>query len=236
MGQHLTTWKERNGKTAKWISIWSIFFAVLSMAIYFYFDLKKVTDEIELENRDHLVVITTPTPTPTEEVVTKKGWMVDIKGEVNKPGTYAVDDSMRIVDVIYLAGELTEKADTSLLNLSKKVEDQMVIIIYNKEEVAYMKETLKKEKELNVLCKNEELIKNDACVEVEVEEEKSSIVNINTASKEELMTLNGVGESKALAILTYRSTKKFDTIEELLNVPGIGENIFETIKDKISVE
>lgn len=61
-------------------------------------------------------------------------------------------------------------------------------------------------------------------------------VNINTASKEELETLKGIGEAKAKAILEYRKEQNFTSIEDIKKVKGIGEKIFDQIKDSISVE
>ncbi len=61
-------------------------------------------------------------------------------------------------------------------------------------------------------------------------------VNINTASKEELKTLKGIGDSKAEAILEYRKDQNFTSIEDIKKVSGIGEKTFEGIKDSISVE
>lgn len=61
-------------------------------------------------------------------------------------------------------------------------------------------------------------------------------VNINTASKEELMTLNGIGEATAEAIIEYRKENKFTKIEDIKNVKGIGDKKFEAIKDDIEVK
>ena len=60
-------------------------------------------------------------------------------------------------------------------------------------------------------------------------------VNINTASKEELMSINGIGESKALAIIEYRNSTKFTKIEDIMNVSGIGESLYNSIKENITV-
>lgn len=60
-------------------------------------------------------------------------------------------------------------------------------------------------------------------------------VNINTATKEELMSINGIGESKANAIIDYRKSNKFNSIDDIKNVKGIGDNIFKNIKDEISI-
>lgn len=154
--------------------------------------------------------------------------VVDIKGMVANPGVYEVDNTFRVNDVITLAGGLTEGADTSLINLAKIVNDEMIIIVYSKEEIL--------EKFKNEVCVCDcPKIKNDACVDVNIEEE-NILVNINTASKEELMKVSGIGESKADAIIEYRQNSgNFSSIEDIKNVSGIGESLFEKIKDYITV-
>lgn len=71
---------------------------------------------------------------------------------------------------------------------------------------------------------------------VEYNEEKSELININKASKEELKSLNGIGDTLAQNILNYRKVSKFETIEDLLNVEGIGQSKFNAIKEYICVE
>ena len=171
-----------------------------------------------------------------EEPVENKTVYVDIKGAVNNPGVYEVDSNSRIIDVIKLAGDLKDDADTSALNLSKKVEDEMYIIIYTKEEMLAYKEkmvskdTITKEIENKIECPDNY---NDACLyNISSENEK---VNINTATKDELSTLQGIGESKANNIIEYRNNTKFTSIDDIKNVNGIGDSIFEKIKDNIEV-
>lgn len=161
-------------------------------------------------------------------------YKVDIKGEINNPGIYSMSKGERVIDVIEKAGGLTENANTSPINLSKKVIDEMVIIIYSNIEVKNFKETKIQEQTLQEKClqKDESSLKNDACIE-----ESKNIptkISINKATIEELMTLTGIGESKAKDIINYRQTNgEFKTIEELKNVPGIGESIFAKIKENI---
>mgnify|MGYP000162843410 CR=1 FL=1 len=89
-----------------------------------------------------------------EETTTDKEtyYLVDIKGAINNPGTYSMKKGSRVIDVIHLAGELKSDADTSVLNLSKKVTDEMVIIVYSYDEVknfTKVKEEEKQEKDLS---------------------------------------------------------------------------------------
>ena len=160
---------------------------------------------------------------------------VDIKGEVILPGIYSLEEGSRVIDVITMAGGLTENADTSVINLSKKIVDEMVIIIYSREQVSNFYETKKLEKEVVEYCiqNDENSLRNDACI---CSDEISSKININTASKEELMELPGIGEAKAQDIIEYRKEHgSFQTIEEIQNVSGIGESIYSKIKENIVV-
>lgn len=164
-------------------------------------------------------------------------YKVDIKGEIITPGIYEVEKGKRVIDVINLSGGLTENADTSVINLSKKVSDEMVIIIYSKEEVSHFKETKEKEKEVLERCiqKEENAVRNDACI---VSSNKTNNkVSINSGTIDELMTLSGIGETKAKEIIAYREANgPFQTIEEIKNVPGIGDSRFAAIKENITVE
>lgn len=177
-----------------------------------------------------------------EETIEKvEEYMVDIKGEVNNPGIYKLKKGSRIIDVVGEAGGLTESADTSVINLSKKITDEMVIIIYSRQEVENWVATKQQEEYLQKKCllKEEGQVENDACIEEKTESEKkqpSAMVNINTATKEELMTLPGIGETKAEAIISYREKTPFQKIEDLKNVSGIGDSTFEEIKSNITVE
>ena len=168
-----------------------------------------------------------------------KKYMVDIKGEVQTPGIYELESSSKVIDVINEAGGLTENADTTVINLSKKISDEMVIIIYSKWQVEHWKETKEQGKYLQEQCisQKEEQAKNDACIDDTEENTNStpSIININTATKEELMTLTGIGESKAEAIISYREKTAFTKIEDIKNVSGIGDSIYEDIKNNITV-
>lgn len=172
--------------------------------------------------------------------------IVDIKGEVMRPGLYALSCDSRVQDGINLAGGITDKADTSVINLSKKVMDEMVVIIYSKEQVANFVTTKKEEKEKQEACQNQVEVKNNACISSNDFKNQStdvigdtpvkSLISLNTASREELMMLSGIGESIAERIILYRQENgNFQTIEELKNVKGIGDKVFEKIENNITV-
>lgn len=164
---------------------------------------------------------------------------VEIKGAVNNPGVYELETGKRVEDVIKLSGGLKKDADVSNTNLSKNLVDEMVIIIYTKDEINSMTagNTTIKYIDKECICP---VIENNSCISdvvtnFEVIEEVSDKISLNKATLEELMTLKGIGESKAKSIIEYREKTPFKSIEELLNVKGIGKAMFEKIKANISI-
>lgn len=189
-------------------------------------------------NKEDNIVLNTKKKTNDEKIEEEEDiyYQVDIKGEVNTPGIYTVKKDSRVIDVIRLAGDLTDNADTSVLNLSKKVTDEMVIIIYSYDEVANFALTKEKEKQEQEACLNYSEITNDACIKDESEIVSDSTISLNTATIEELMTLPGIGEAKAKAIISYREeVGAFQNIEELKEVDGIGDTLFDQIKENITI-
>ena len=170
--------------------------------------------------------------TSESEKVDNDFCMVDIKGAVNNPGVYTTSCTDNVSDIIRLAGGLTDEADTSVTNLAKKVTNEMVIIIYTKDEVknSNIVDTVVKVVEQECICPN---IQNDGCINDQVNNTIGSnkLININKATLEELMTIPGIGEVKAKAIINYRETKgNFKLIEDIQNVDGIGSKLYEEIK------
>ena len=149
----------------------------------------------------------------TEEVADEI--FIDIGGAVEKPGVYKVATGTRLYEVVELAGGLRSDADTNSVNQAAFVEDGAKIIIPKASDV-----------------QNPE---SDSNVEIVVPSSGSGFVNINTASKEELKTLSGIGDVIADRIIEYRSTNRFSKKEDIMSVNGIGNVIFEKIKDSISV-
>lgn len=164
-------------------------------------------------------------------------YKVDIKGQIKNPGIYTMTESSRVIDVIEKAGGLTEHANTTVINLSKKITDEMVIIVYSNEEVKDFAKTKEIEAQVQENCiqKGENALKNDACICSENIENQIK-VSINNATVEVLTTLSGIGESKAKDIINYRTENgPFKKIEDLKNVPGIGESLFAKIKENITL-
>ena len=210
------------------ISLVIVLATTISSIIYFYEPKKeKKIEKVAVEKIKK----------ETKKEDTEKLYMVDIKGEVISPGIYELPSTSRVIDVINKAGGLTDIADTSVINLSKKIEDEMVIIIYSEYEVNNWLTTKQEEDYLQEKCQNSEdsKIENDACISDNVIENNETLININTATKEELMTLSGIGETKALAIISYREKTPFTSIEDIKNVSGIGDSTYNEIKDYITV-
>lgn len=164
---------------------------------------------------------------------------VDIKGSVKKPGVYQVPADSIVWDAINLSGGFTKNAYTKNINLSQKVKDEMVIYVFSKSEMTNVNTTVK----TDTTCTTT-VINYDNCITTDTEkntteanqtETSTSLVNINTASKEELMTVTGIGASKADSIIAYRIKTPFSKIEDIMNVSGIGESLFEKIKKYITV-
>ncbi|HWO97945.1 MAG TPA: helix-hairpin-helix domain-containing protein [Bacillus sp. (in: firmicutes)] len=139
--------------------------------------------------------------------------IVDVKGEVQKPDVYEMRQGDRITDAIKSAGGFTERADQNQVNLAGKLKDEMVIYVPKKGEIP----------SLPLLPLQQQ--------------ESADLVNINSASSEELQSLPGIGPAKAEAIITYREEQGgFQKKEDLMNVSGIGEKSFEKIKEHIAVQ
>lgn len=164
--------------------------------------------------------------------------MVDVKGEVVNQGIYTLKKGSRVIDAINMAGGLTNVADTSVLNLSKKLTDEMVIIVYSIKEVKNFQKKKEEEKVEQEACKNgSNGIQNDACIETNTTKtEILAKISINQASKEELMQLSGIGEAKANKIIEYREAHGgFKELEEIKDVEGIGDSLFDQIKENITL-
>lgn len=142
-----------------------------------------------------------------EENKQKNNIKVYISGEVENSGVYEIDNNSRIIDVIELAGNLTKDADTENINLASFVKDGQHIKIPKIGE------------EVKVAVNNTE---------------NNNIININEASLQELMSMPGIGQAKAENIIRYReSNGNFSKIEDIKNVNGIGNALFENIKSLI---
>ncbi|MEC0283677.1 ComEA family DNA-binding protein [Terribacillus saccharophilus] len=153
----------------------------------------------------------TESPAENQTASDNEKVMVDIKGEVQNPGVYELAPDSRVEQALNAAGGLTENAEGRSINLAQRVADEQVIY------VAAIGEA-------------------DVPVQTAGSSTSSEKININQADSEELTELNGIGEAKAQAIITFREENgPFTSIEQLTEVPGIGEKSLENMKDQISL-
>ena len=141
---------------------------------------------------------------------------VYVCGAVASPGGYVLPEGSRVYEAVEMAGGLLESADPKALNQARPLADGEQITVLTVEEV-----------------QNGETAEQGAGGSVSGGDGK---VNINTADEDELMTLSGIGESRAKAIIAYREENgKFESIEDIMKIDGIKEKMFEKIRDSITV-
>ncbi|SDI94171.1 helix-hairpin-helix domain-containing protein [Salimicrobium halophilum] len=134
--------------------------------------------------------------------------VVDIKGAVHRPGIYEGTPNMRVHEIVSLAGGFTDDADETSVNLAQKIEDEMVVL------VSFLQVT-------------------EGGTSGEATSDK---VRINHATLEEITVINGIGPSKAEAIIAYREENgMFKEMEDLLEVSGIGEKTLENMREDIQI-
>ena len=165
---------------------------------------------------------------PAPPTATPLPWQVHVTGEVNEPGVYVVEPGMIAADAIELAGGMTAQADADRVNLALRLRDGLQVF------VPALGET--------VVLPTEPAPVIDGSSGAEVESPAAAPptpgekVNLNTASLEELDSLPGVGPSTAQSIIDYRTQNgPFARIEDVMNVPGIGEGKFNDMKELIMV-
>ena len=198
----------------------SIITLVISAILYniLYTNNKKneIFNEFDFEEENNIESV--------DEREETKTIFIDIGGEVIKPGLYELKENARLNDAIIVAGGTTEKADLTEINLAYILSDALKITIPKKEEG--QKENSKKNASISSL-----LMTSKADVS-----QVSGLININTATKNQLKNLEGIGDSTAQKIIDYRTQNgQFNKIEDIKNVSGIGESKYQKIKDKISI-
>lgn len=150
---------------------------------------------------------------------------VDVKGAVKSPGLYQVQAGDRVLDAIDLAGGLNAQADSKRINLSQRLQDQMVVYV----------PALDEEVGAEDLVAITPIVPGDSPTAGSSQEDSQKI-NINTADASQLQEISGIGEKKAADIIQYRESKgSFQKIEEITEVSGIGDKTFEKIKEQITV-
>lgn len=160
-------------------------------------------------------------PAPTRQPIA-----VHVIGAVPRPGLYEFNEGARVQDAVDAAGGLLSGANADALNLAALLEDGQQLNIPFKAGEEPAKDS----------GDEESLILPGATEESTTTEDNPDLININTASADELDSLPGIGPSIAQRILDYREENgPFAAIEDILNVSGIGPSTFEQIKDLITV-
>ena len=197
----------------------------ITVGIYFY---KTTKDNSEIEITEDNLTTNTAVENSNETVEENNTIVVHITGEINYPGVVVLKEGARVVDAIEAGGGETDEADLSSLNLAYMLSDGEKIYVPNKEETSQESQ----EREYITSAKdNSEQSENGA---------KSTgtnfKININTAKQEELTQITGIGESTAKKIIEYRTQNgKFKSIEDIKNIPGIGDSKFNAMKEEITV-
>ena len=180
---------------------------LIATGLIFFMKRPEESQELPLASFEEVSEEIEPTPPILEPLV----YVVDLKGEVKIPGIYEVESTSRVHDVIELAGGFLETANVNAVNLAEKVRDEMVIYIPHIDEP---------------------LLQAQGVNETEGEQK----VSLNQATLEEFQTLPGIGPAKATAIINYREEfGKFNSVDELTNVSGIGQKTLEKLRDYLEL-
>ena len=217
--------------------LYKVIAGILLIAITFVvFTIRQSGGEVMwLEAGEEPTITKTETPETEDLIVTEpieaSIIVIDVSGEVMVPSVYTLSEGARVYEAIETAGGLTENADTRNTNLAAPLSDGMKLYIPGKEDVAA------EEKETGE-APGSRFINGNVSPNANVSGSSTvGLININTANSTELQKLSGVGPVTADKIIAYRNDYgKFKTIEELMNVSGIGEKTFTKLKNAIIAE
>ena len=201
-----------------------VLFLVVIICVFIYKASSEQEDVLENQLTEELFAEQNPAVVPVEltevaslEQVDQKV-IIDVKGAVEAPGVYEMQADSRVIDCIEKAGGFLIDAEQKSVNLAQRAEDQMVIYIPMKGEDISEVQQLLPDKPVS-----------HSTTDI-------SKVDLNKATKEELKSLNGIGDTKAESIISYRETNgSFQKIEDIKNVSGIGEATFEKLREAIQV-
>ena len=200
---------------------------IITLGIAYYTYTIKINDQFNIEEQNLEVEENKiKESNKIEEETTKI--VVHVSGAVRNEGIVELKEKSRIADAIEMVGGVTEDAYMKDVNLATILEDGMKIYIPTKEEVEKQGENINDSVSKDT---NLDIYNNGSNTR-----KKNNKVNINTATKEELDTLPGIGESTANKIISYREEKgNFKSIEEIKEVSGIGDSKYEQIKNLIEI-
>ncbi|MBP3577185.1 MAG: helix-hairpin-helix domain-containing protein [Lachnospiraceae bacterium] len=213
-----------NRKTKKYVKTALILVFFLGAGVWYFFFGKSVLEKQKSDTEVTSIldtVVAEPTISEVSEKEKTEEAVVYVCGAVNVPGIYTLPKNSRLYEAITAAGGFSPEADPAYHNLARSITDGERIYILSASET--------KEISAELRASGEE--------GAEQASNTNGILNLNTATAAQLMELPGIGEAKAAAILAYRAKiGQFTDIEEIKNVSGIGDAMFEKIKDKITVK
>lgn len=213
-----------NLKTKIIIAVGAIIIAI-TVGIYFY---RTTKDNSEIEITEDNLTTNTAVENSNETVEENNKIVVHITGEVNYPGVVVLKEGARVVDAIEAGGGETDEADLSSLNLAYMFSDGEKIYVPNKEETS--QESQGREYITSAKADSEQSENGAKSTGTNFK------ININTAKQEELTQITGIGDSTAKKIIEYRTQNgKFKSIEDIKNIPGIGDSKFNAMKEEITV-
>ncbi|KAA0549342.1 competence protein ComEA [Bacillus sp. BGMRC 2118] len=194
---------------------WMFSIPIAAFLIYVFYTSDTPHRDIKLDEIDHSLkseTVEAKSHEKNSENQIQDMLFVDVKGSVKNPGVYEISSSKRVLDAIEMAGGMTTEADQNGVNLAQKVTDEMVIYVPKQGETPS-----------NVSSSNSNSEQN--------------VVNINSATVEQLDILPGIGPSKAESIIAYREENgNFKSVDDLVNVPGIGEKSLDSLREHITVQ
>jgi len=191
-------------------ALWIIIGAVVLLSLFF-FNRESNQDE-QASDEMEAILSSNETEGDNADIEEESGLVVvDIKGEVQEPGIYEMNGENRIYNAIEEAGGFTSEADDTQVNLAQRLQDEMIVLV-------------PKQGEDPSEVANVDSVSNEG------------MVKINYATQEEIETLNGIGPSKAEAIIQYREENgMFKQPEDLLEISGIGDKTLENLREQIVI-
>ena len=181
----------------------------------------EIFEEESNDNMEYTETLEEDTTIINEDSIDRNKIIVEIKGEVEKPDVYQLEEGSIIKDLIDMAGGVTEEADLSRINRAEELLNHELIIIGN----------INDETESSVVQNNSTYSSNG-----NNSDKGNTLININKADLEQLKEITGIGNIKAQSIIDYREANGgFKSLEELKNVDGIGDKTFEKIKEQITL-
>lgn len=210
-----------------------VIIAIITICIFgiYYFFIKE-DDYLENNSNSNILILNEENSSKAENLLETKDnnkenkIVIYVTGAVKKEGIYEIEENSRIADCIEIAGGLNEDADINNINLAYILCDGMKIHIPRKNEnINEIQDNTKSYISIDSNNKDNDKTNN-----------KNIKVNINTANQAELETLPGIGPSTALKIIEYRKENgKFNNIEDIKNISGIGDSKFNKVKEFIRV-